>query len=57
MRAMLLDQPGKPLRLAEVPIPKPHEGQILVKVLTCGVCRTDLHIIDGELPAQTLSLI
>jgi propanol-preferring alcohol dehydrogenase len=50
MRAMLLDAPGRPLRLAEVPVPEPGPGEILVKVAACGVCRTDLHVVDGDLP-------
>jgi alcohol dehydrogenase, propanol-preferring len=57
MRAMVLDAPGGPLRLAELPIPSPGRGQVRLKVLACGVCRTDLHIIDGELPAAKLPLI
>lgn len=57
MRAMLLDAPGAPLRLAEVPLPKPGSGEVLVKVEACGVCRTDLHVVDGELPDPKLPLI
>jgi propanol-preferring alcohol dehydrogenase len=49
MRAMLLDAPGTPLRLAEVAVPEPAAGEILVKVDACGVCRTDLHVRDGDL--------
>ena len=49
MRAMLLDAPGRPLRLAEIPPEAPGAGQILVRVAACGVCRTDLHICDGDL--------
>ena len=49
MRAMALDQPGKPLRLATVPKGAPGPGQVLVRVAACGVCRTDLHICDGDL--------
>lgn len=51
MRAMVLDQPGKPLRAAEVPRPRPGPGEAVLQVLACGVCRTDLHIVDGELPS------
>jgi propanol-preferring alcohol dehydrogenase len=47
---MLLDAPGRPLRAAEVPAPEPGPGQVLVRVHACGVCRTDLHVVDGELP-------
>jgi propanol-preferring alcohol dehydrogenase len=49
MRAMVLGAPGK-LELREVPMPQPAPGQILVRVRACGVCRTDLHVVDGELP-------
>jgi propanol-preferring alcohol dehydrogenase len=57
MRAMVLEQPQKPLQLHEVPTPKPGPGQLLVRVATCAVCRTDLHIVDGELPDPKLPLI
>lgn len=57
MRAMLLDAPGKPLRFAEIARPQPGRGQVLIRVLACGVCRTDLHIVDGELPNPTLPLV
>jgi propanol-preferring alcohol dehydrogenase len=50
MRAMQLDAPGQPLRLVQRPIPEPGPGEILVRVAACGVCRTDLHVVDGELP-------
>lgn len=49
MRAMVFEKAGLPLRLAEVPVPEPGPGQVLVQVRACGVCRTDLHIVDGEL--------
>src|SRR4051812_3037793 len=48
---MILDAPGRALRLAEVPDPVPGPGQLLLRVRACGVCRTDLHVLDGELPA------
>ena len=57
MRAMLLVQPGQPLRLQEMPVPQPGPGQVLLKVRACGVCRTDLHILDGELTEPKLPLI
>ncbi|MCZ7664897.1 MAG: zinc-dependent alcohol dehydrogenase family protein [Thermoleophilia bacterium] len=57
MRAMILDSPGRPLRLAEVPRPEPGPGQVLLKVHSCGVCRTDLHIVEGELTEPKLPLI
>jgi propanol-preferring alcohol dehydrogenase len=57
MRAMVLDRATAPLRLAELPDPEPHEGQILLRVHACGVCRTDLHIVDGELEQPKLPLV
>jgi propanol-preferring alcohol dehydrogenase len=57
MQAMLFDRPGQPLRLAELPVPQPGPEQILIKVAACGVCRTDLHIFDGELSQPKLPLI
>jgi propanol-preferring alcohol dehydrogenase len=57
MRAMILDAPGKPLRLAEVPVPEPERNQVLIRVRACGICRTDLHILDGELKEPKLPLI
>ncbi len=50
MRAMVLEQPRGPLVLRERPLPEPGTGQVLVQVLACGVCRTDLHLLDAELP-------
>jgi propanol-preferring alcohol dehydrogenase len=50
MRAMALDRPGTPLRLADLPRGIPGPGQVLVRVAACGVCRTDLHLCDGDLP-------
>jgi len=49
MKAMLLDAPGTPLRLAEIPRPEPAAGHVRIKVSACGVCRTDLHVADGDL--------
>src|SRR5437762_8862138 len=57
MRAMVLHEPKRSLELRDVPKPKPGKGQLLVRVSTCGVCRTDLHIVDGELPDPKLPLI
>ncbi len=54
---MVLDNPGKSLQLRDVPRPKPGRGQLLVRVSTCAVCRTDLHVVDGELPNPKLPLI
>jgi propanol-preferring alcohol dehydrogenase len=57
MRGMVLDQPGQPLVERELPDPVPGEGQVLLEVSTCGVCRTDLHIVDGELTEPKLPLV
>jgi propanol-preferring alcohol dehydrogenase len=57
MRAMLLETQRQPLKLAEVPVPQPGDGQLLIKVHTCGVCRTDLHVLDGDLAEPKLPLI
>jgi len=57
MRAMLLDAPHTPLRLAQLPIPSPADHEVLIRVTACGVCRTDLHILDGELPPHRAPLI
>ncbi|HEY7196361.1 MAG TPA: zinc-dependent alcohol dehydrogenase family protein [Gaiellaceae bacterium] len=54
---MVLDAPGTPLRPAEVPDPEPGAGQVLLRVRACGVCRTDLHVVDGELPDPKLPLV
>ncbi len=57
MRAMVLEKPRQPLVLRDVLKPKPRAGQLLVRVSACAVCRTDLHIVDGELPDPKLPLI
>jgi propanol-preferring alcohol dehydrogenase len=57
MRAMVLDRAGEPLRPAELPDPEPTTGQLLLQVLACGVCRTDLHIVDGDLASPKLPLV
>jgi propanol-preferring alcohol dehydrogenase len=54
---MVLDAPGQPLREAELTDPAPGPGQILLEVRACGVCRTDLHVVDGELPDPKLPLV
>ncbi|HTP49146.1 MAG TPA: zinc-dependent alcohol dehydrogenase family protein [Anaeromyxobacteraceae bacterium] len=54
MRSMVLEEAGRPLRAREVPDPLPGPGQVLVQVTACGVCRTDLHVVDGELPDPKL---
>jgi len=50
MRAMVIDKPGVPLRFEERQVPTAGAGQILIRVRACGICRTDLHVVDGELP-------
>jgi propanol-preferring alcohol dehydrogenase len=57
MRAMVLYESGQPLLYEEVRRPEPKPGQVLIKVHACGVCRTDLHVVDGELPHPALPLI
>jgi len=61
MKAMVLDHTGAvsshPLQLRDQPTPTPQSGQVLVKIRVCGVCRTDLHVVEGELPNPTLPLI
>ena len=57
MRAMLLREPGRPLQAATVPDPVPEPGQLLLQVSACGVCRTDLHLRDGEIEPGRLPLI
>jgi propanol-preferring alcohol dehydrogenase len=57
MQAMVLDRPGQALSSVELAVPKPAPDQILIEVAACGVCRTDLHILDGELPGPKLPLV
>jgi propanol-preferring alcohol dehydrogenase len=57
MRAMVLDAARMPLRHAEVPAPEPGPGQVRIRVHVCGLCRTDLHVLDGELTKPKLPLI
>lgn len=58
MRAMILEAPGRPLRAVDGwPRPAPGRGQVLVRVHACGVCRTDLHVVDGELAEPKLPLV
>lgn len=57
MRAMVLPRPGAALTLQNLPKPTPGPGQLLIKVTACGICRTDLHVLDGELTEPTLPLI
>ncbi len=57
MRAMVLERPGEPLKLVRRPVPRPGPGQLLLRVKACGVCRTDLHVVDGELPQTRLPIV
>src|ERR671923_913239 len=57
MRAMILETPRTPLVATELPRPEPAPGQVLIRVRACGVCRTDLHVVDGELPRPKLPLV
>src|SRR5690606_28004238 len=57
MKAMVLERPGEQLRLVGLPVPEPAAGQILVKVRACAVCRTDLHVVDGELTEPKLPIV
>jgi propanol-preferring alcohol dehydrogenase len=57
MRAMVLDEQRRPLRAADLPDPVPERGQVLLEVHACGLCRTDLHIVDGELSSSRLPLV
>ncbi len=57
LRAMLLTAPGAPLVPADLPVPAPGPGQVRIRVAACGVCRTDLHVADGELPRPKLPLV
>jgi len=57
MRAMVLEAPKRPLRPAELPVPQPQPGQVLLRVKACGVCRTDLHVADGDLTEPKLPLV
>jgi alcohol dehydrogenase, propanol-preferring len=57
MRAMVLERLGEPLKLVERPNPLPADGEVRVRVAACGVCRTDLHVVDGELPNPKLPVV
>jgi len=57
MHAMLLDAPRQALRTEEIPTPTPGDSQVLIRVRACAVCRTDLHVVDGELPHPKLPLV
>jgi propanol-preferring alcohol dehydrogenase len=57
MRAMVLHRQREPLRLEDLPEPEPGPGQVLLEIVACGICRTDLHIVDGELTEPKLPLV
>jgi len=57
MRAMVLDRPGVPLAMRERETPAPGRGELLIEIAACGVCRTDLHVVDGELPRPKLPIV
>lgn len=57
MRAMILSAPQQPLQWVDLPMPQPGERQVLLRVHACGICRTDLHVVDGELPQPKLPLV
>ena len=57
MRAMVLDRPGVPLAMRERETPAPGRGELLIEIAACGVCRTDLHVVDGELPQPKLPIV
>src|SRR2546430_80145 len=57
MRAMVLERPRTPLVMRERSAPEPASGEILIEVAACGVCRTDLHVVDGELPNPKLPIV
>ncbi len=57
MHAMILKEIGHPLDYTELPIPSPGENELLIKLHACGICRTDLHVMDGELKAPKIPII
>jgi len=57
MRALRIERPGGPLEVTRIPVPEPGEGELRVRVAACGVCRTDLHLLDGELPDPALPIV
>ncbi|GBD42629.1 putative alcohol dehydrogenase AdhA [bacterium HR40] len=57
MRAMVLERPQTPLVMRELPVPRPGRDEVLVRIEACGVCRTDLHLVDGELPQPKLPVV
>jgi len=57
MQAMVLERPSEPLKPVERRDPEPSQGEVRVRVSACGVCRTDLHVVDGELPNPKLPIV
>jgi alcohol dehydrogenase, propanol-preferring len=57
MHAMVLERPRTPLEMRERPVPSPGQGEVLIEIDACGVCRTDLHVVDGELPDPKLPIV
>src|SRR5216684_4007740 len=57
MHAMVLERLRAPLMMRERPVPRPGPGEVLVEIAACGVCRTDLHVVDGELPDPKLPIV
>lgn len=57
MRAMIMNKPGEKLQAVDLPKPQPQKNQLLIKVQACGICRTDLHVMDGELKQPKLPLV
>ena len=57
MTAMVLERQGAPLAARRLPVPEPGPGQVVIKVSACGICRTDLHVTDGDLTEPKLPLI
>lgn len=57
MHAMLMEKPGQKLKYTEVKKPSPKPNEVLIKISACGICRTDLHVVDGELNNPKLPLI
>lgn len=57
MKAMVVNRPGEPQTCVDRPMPDPGSGQIRLRVNACGVCRTDLHVVDGELPQRSYPIV
>ncbi|MBE9539487.1 MAG: alcohol dehydrogenase catalytic domain-containing protein, partial [Proteobacteria bacterium] len=57
MRAMVMTKQGLPLQLKDIPVPEVQAGELLIRVSSCGICRTDLHVLDGDLTEPVLPLV